>query len=157
MAEPSARDFDGLLSALNFQLLELLSCLRNETEVLADPRTQGLDEAITCKQTALQQVSDLEQERQRRCASLGVDSAPAAMAAHCEALGDGSANTWQQVLGLLEQCQQQNLTNGSILALRQRFAAGALAVLRGNGIAEDTYLPSGARSQPGINRRYLPA
>jgi len=150
---------DVAIDAMHQVLTLLLELMRQEAEVLAAPGTAHIEKILEEKQRLLETVNELEQTRQSACVESGLDPNPAQMLHQIIAAGAGtpSREKWDDALGLLESCQQQNLTNGAILQLRQRFTIGALGVLRGaetDGVYSET---GSVDSYESRNSRFLSA
>lgn len=120
---------------------QLLDVLEREAVVLAQRDVQSLVDLLRQKQHQVEQVETLEQQRQQRCAQLGLST---------QKLSEGLTPAWQQVLDLARQCQQKNRDNHALLITNQRYVDEALRILAANG--EDispAYTASGIDSKPG--------
>lgn len=150
---------ESIIKAMGQALTRLLETMRQEAQALATPGTPNVESILQQKATLLETVSELEQSRQDFCTEAGLDPAPEQMLTQLSPAGTQTkvAQTWDQVLHLLDGCQQQNLTNGAILQLRQRFTLGALGILRGAG-TDGVYSENGSvDAYTSRNTRFLSA
>ncbi len=95
----------------------MLAALEREAQALADPRHEGLEEAVAEKDGLARALEALERER----------------LALTETVRDavGSGNGWTELLALLGRCREHNRRNGALLGARRAGIEMALAALAG--------------------------
>ena len=143
MNSPAGTALNATVSQLAAKATELLAVLREECDALKTSSARNFDALLERKQALLQTIESLEAMRQDSMRARGLSPDPVEFRALlADSAGtDTARQSWDTALGALEQCQQQNLTNGAMLQLRHRFTAEALGILRG------TPLPSVYSSQ----------
>lgn len=101
----------------------MLGTLESENRALQEGDSEQLNAASADKARLVESLESLEQERRELSAALGVTpTAP------------GSADAggkWRELMGLIEQCRDNNLRNGSLVQARREQITVALKLLRG--------------------------
>jgi len=138
-----------------FHALGLLESLRDETTALNSEDTEALMQAIDAKELCVGELKRLDDRRRELCLQVGFDSGPFQMdelAAWCGEDGE-IMDRWNHLMEIAVECNRRNLTNGSILRLRQQHLESSLAVLRGDQPETDTYHRDGTNGMQ--NQRAL--
>lgn len=105
---------------------QLLTALERERSALDDADTEALDQAGTQKQAFMQQLEQLDAERQLLCREQ-----PARLAA--------LEPEWTRVVQSLKHCHTLNLRNGSAVNQRLTHVRQALAILTGHPGESELY------------------
>lgn len=145
----SARtDILDIIGKSVFHAMALLESLRDETAALDAEDSDALMQAIDAKQICVDELKRLDDRRRDLCLQAGFDNGPFQMeelAAWCDA--DRSIlNRWDHLMEVAAECNARNLTNGSILRMRQQHMESNLAVLRGDTSDTHTYHRDGKSS-----------
>ncbi|MEO8777313.1 MAG: flagellar protein FlgN [Rhodanobacter sp.] len=109
---------------------QLLSVLEAERVALDNASVEALDRASTQKQARMQQLEQLDAERQLLCREQPVRQA-------------ALTSEWQHVLQSLRQCHMLNLRNGRAVNQRLTQVRQALAILTGHAGDGEIYGRSG--------------
>jgi flagellar biosynthesis/type III secretory pathway chaperone len=118
----------NLIDVLNEQISAaeaMLGTLAVESEALTSGDTERLNAASAGKAELVETLEQLETERRELARILELDRA----AAGTPAMG----SKWRQLLGLLEQCRDTNLRNGSLVQARREQIVAALKLIGGAG------------------------
>ena len=116
----------NLIDVLNEQINAaeaMLGTLAVESEALTSGDTERLNAASAGKAELVETLEQLETERRELARILELDRA----AAGTSAMG----SKWRQLLGLLEQCRDTNLRNGSLVQARREQIVAALKLIGG--------------------------
>lgn len=116
----------NLIDVLNEQISAaeaMLGTLAVESEALTSGDTERLNAASAGKAELVETLEQLETERRELARILELDRA----AAGTSAMG----SKWRQLLGLLEQCRDTNLRNGSLVQARREQIVAALKLIGG--------------------------
>lgn len=108
----------------------MLTVLESERLALDSASAEALDHAGTQKQALMQQLEQLDSERQLLCGEQ-------------PARRDALEPVWARVVQSLRQCHALNLRNGSAVAQRLTLVRQALAVLTGHPGESELYGRSG--------------
>lgn len=121
----------------------MLGTLESENHALEAGDSEQLNAASADKARLVESLESLERERRELAEALGVT--PAA---------PGSADArrkWQELMGLIERCRDNNLRNGSLVQARREQITVALKLLRGE--QPEVYDAHGQEaSDPGTQR-----
>ncbi len=128
-----------------FVAKRLLALLESERIALIAGDNVAIDIASANKQTLLQQIECLDDERRHLLASInGGYQVPFTMEREL-AHNAAALAQWRETEALLSKCQQLNQANGSVVELRIRHVRKALDLLSGNPAQAELYGPQGAR------------
>ena len=136
---------------------ELLSCLGKERLALTARDIDALQHTTHEKHALTQKLEQLEVQRQTLITQLGFDNDPENMR-RCFNRQPRSATLielWEKVLGNIELCQAENLTNGGILESGRQHVEQALCILRGQPGNPTTYNPTGNNTAADLGQREL--
>jgi len=115
---------------------DMLRTLGRENRALIDGNAEELDAAGADKARLVEALETLEAERRTLTAAIATGVIDAAREA-----GAQRPAAWQQLLGLIAECKQQNERNGALVRARSEQVRVALRALRGTG--PDLYGRSG--------------
>jgi flagellar biosynthesis/type III secretory pathway chaperone len=102
----------------------MLGALDDESRALTAGDPEGLNAASAGKARLVEQLESLEEERRGLTEALRLElSGP-----------DAVGTKWKELLGLIERCKRQNLTNGSLVQARREQVSMALRLLRGTDL-----------------------
>jgi flagella synthesis protein FlgN len=145
MATPTP--LEPLLEVLTAELdraNRMLEVLRLEREALRTRDLGAMERAAAEKQHLIGQMESLAHRHESvlRAAGLGpsVLEDRAALARHGL---QPAGSAWDTLRGVLAQCRQQNLVNGGVIEMSQRFARDLLTTLRGGSPGTVLYGRSG--------------
>lgn len=123
----------------------LLGCLESEHSALTRRDMDALQETTAEKLHLSQQLESLEHRRTQLVAELGFGDDAASLGQCFDSLPQANIfkRLWRQVLGNLEACRNDNLTNGGILEASRQHAEQALCILRGQSGSPALYSQAG--------------
>jgi len=139
-----------------YQAMGLKETLETERQALEDQDIDALQQTVQVKGNCVAQLQTLESERKDVCTECGFDDPGVQMrqiTAWCD-LDSKIQNSWEQLMVIAAECNAHNITNGSIIRLRQQHIESGLSVLRGQSPGQDTYNRSG-RGSGGPSHRSL--
>jgi flagellar biosynthesis/type III secretory pathway chaperone len=117
----------------------LCDILDSERTALAGNKLELLDELATKKQTQIEQLEALGKKRIDWLSSRSIDTDSAKLSEYFTNAGNEQARAWQNLLTQLEECQQLNRVNGSIVKQLQKKIRNALSILQGQADSTDLY------------------
>jgi len=134
----------------------LLTCLQAERRALAQHDGDALEKTTLEKLEHTGELEQLEQQRETLIAGLGVETGQSQTKQFFNNLSDSDPvkQLWQQVLGNIEACRNENLTNGGILEASRQHVEQVLCILRGQSGAPPVYKPGGT-TQANLGQREL--
>jgi flagellar biosynthesis/type III secretory pathway chaperone len=132
----------------------LLETLQQERTALETQDDTALLDAVDAKSRCVNELRELENRRRTICESIGFTSGPFQMeelAAWCD---EDSAikNCWDKLMEIAAECNAQNLTNGSVIRIRQNHIEANLAVIRGKADEQNTYQRHGSNHHAMMQR-----
>jgi len=125
----SAADFASRLNAEREGLRSLVTLLETEQKILIDGNTEQLLPLSDSKTRAVHDLSLLANERKNVLQSHGVDIKTRGIITWLQSYAPSSLPVWQDILKLVEQMQNLNRTNGTLIKTKLRHNQQALAVL----------------------------
>jgi flagella synthesis protein FlgN len=129
----------------------LLAILRTEREILKQRDMEALSRSGDAKHKVLAELDALDKDRLSLAELAGIPADREGFGDFLESLhqGDGVRVRWQRLVGLLEECQDRNESNGRLVALQRAHVEKALAALRGVDKQPNLYGPDGSQRQAG--------
>lgn len=121
----------------------LCDILASERNALAANKLELLDELATKKQTQIEKLEALGKIRIDWLSCRGIDTDSTKLNEYFTHAGNEQARAWQTLLKQLEECQQLNRVNGSIVKQLQKKITNALSILQGQADSTDLYDQSG--------------
>lgn len=129
----------------------LLAILKTEREILKQRDMEALSRSGDAKHKVLAELDALDKDRLSLAELAGIPADREGFGDFLESLhqGDGVRVRWQRLVGLLEECQDRNESNGRLVALQRAHVEKALAALRGVDKQPTLYGPDGSQRQAG--------
>jgi len=124
-----ATDFTSRLNTERDDLRLLVTLLENEQQALVDGKTEQLLVLSESKTRAVHELSKLANERKNYLLTHGAEIKARGIVAWLQSHAAGSLAVWQDIQKLVEQMQNLNRTNGSLIQTKLRHNQQALAVL----------------------------
>ena len=129
----------GLLQGYAAKLRELVCVLEEEHQSLVEKNVEKLEGSTAKKQSLLQDIAVLEQERDALSRTMGRD--PEVLKV------DQSLNRLnRQIKDLVDNCKYQNDLNGAIIEVSRQFNHRLLAILLGTEEKDHLYDATGKNS-----------
>ena len=145
-------EIETLLEQETTSALALCDILKSERSALADNKLDSLEALSGQKQAQVEELEKLGRSRLAWLDSQGVSANEQDMKAFFAQSGNGLKQNWEKLMAQLEECQQLNRVNGSIVEQLQRNIKNALAILQGRPDDADVYGRSGKMvSDPAAN------
>lgn len=154
----SAHELQGIIEQQIESAQKLVDLLERERTALEGKDPDLIASVVSEKQTLLTALSQLEIERERMLASLGIDNTPEAFEQYIQQSGSGNqlSSRLEELKTVLDSCFQMNRVNGGIAELSYHYLSHSLAILRGGeGQNETTYDTHGKTSGSGDAQRTL--
>lgn len=136
-------------------MVELKAMLERESAILAGSgESDELLQLIDEKTAKVQQLQELEQQREKLFFSIGMDNDPDGISHFLQQQieSPGLFPKWQQLLELGSQCREANRLNGTIIELGQLHLQQALCLLRGETTQSPHYDPQGRAKADSASR-----
>lgn len=149
-----ARQFEHEFDSLQ----QLKDILAREHRALLDSDVAAIEALSAEKSALLTRQGELGHARQQLLRSAGLGDAPADVSAFVHGSPDRAAlaAVYARIAALVQQCRDDNRSNGRLIAQQQRRAQGALDVLRGaQSPGSATYSSSGSHKRDGNSSRTL--
>lgn len=139
-----------------YQALGLKEALEDERRALEAEDMEALNAIVDSKTRCVAQLQQLDQQRTTLCEQWGFDAGPHQMTALIEWCDEDQliSSRWEQLMVIAAEGSALNMTNGSIIRLRQQQFEASLSVLRGSTPGSDTYNRSGGEGSE-YSRRSL--
>lgn len=130
-----------LLNDMVYRALSLKEALAEEHQALQDEDMEALAQAVDLKATCVDALKELDERRDALCRSWNFPSGSLQMQGVIEWCDqDGLiGGHWDHLLLIAAESSAMNLTNGSIIRVRQKQFEASLAVLRGADSQTGTY------------------
>jgi len=143
-SSPLRNELDSVLRDETDAASRLLEILRREREALGSHALDELREAAQSKESLIATLEELAGQQNELLRRAGIDPGTqnledALRGAGLESIG----RRWEELRGVLSQCQHQNQINGGIIEISRRFAQQVLDTLRGAASGARLYGPSG--------------
>jgi flagellar biosynthesis/type III secretory pathway chaperone len=158
LSNPHQDAFDTLTHQGIVVLADLKSLLDIEFTALSQHNLQDLQQSIADKQRHLEQLAELNSQREQLMTQLGYSATPDGITLWFEALPEdlraASEALWQTLQQTLEQIRQLNLRNEQVLRRSSRNNDQLLSLLRGQTQQRHTlYDASGSKGQASAQNR----
>jgi flagella synthesis protein FlgN len=124
-----ATNFISRLNTERDGLRSLVTLLKTEQQALIDGNTEQLLALADSKTRAVHELSKLANARKNDLLTHGAKIKASGIVAWLQAHAAGSLPVWQDIQQLVEQMQQLNRTNGTLIQTKLRHNQQALAVL----------------------------
>lgn len=133
----------------------LLECLLAEFKALRDQDVHALEQTVQAKTAPLLSLEEIAVQRDGLLRHIKLPPGRAGMQRACRPpQAQHLAELWKKVLQIAQQCHDQNLINGQIIAANRARAQHALALLQGRDPhAADCYTPQGQASPSAQSQR----
>jgi len=128
-----------------YQALGLKEALEDERRALEAQDIDALNTIVDGKTRCVDQLQQLDARRTALCEQWGFANGPHQMTSLIEWCDEDQliSSRWEQLMVLAAEGSALNMTNGSIIRLRQQQFEASLSVLRGGTPGSDTYNRSG--------------
>ncbi len=131
----------SLLQTIHNHSQQLLGCLEDEKAALDQQDFSQLTQLCQNKQTLLDQLQSLDQQRQHY-------GQPQSFNRYIASCGDSRLiKQWNTTRGLIARCQQQNETNGRLMIRQQQIQQELIGMLSGKRFEKDTTYNSSGNQQ----------
>lgn len=128
-----------------YQALGLKEALEDERRALEAQDIDALNAIVESKTRCVEQLQRLDEKRATLCEQWGFTAGPHQMTSLIEWCDEDQliSTRWEQLMVLAAEGSALNMTNGSIIRLRQQQFEASLSVLRGGTPGSDTYNRNG--------------
>lgn len=128
-----------------YQALGLKEALEDERRALEAEDMDSLNAIVDSKTRCVEQLQQLDQQRATLCEQWGFPAGQHQMTSLIEWCDEDQliGSRWEQLMVIAAEGSALNMTNGSIIRLRQQQFEASLSVLRGGTPGSDTYDRSG--------------
>ncbi len=128
-----------------YQALGLKEALEDERRALEGQDMEALNAIVDSKTSCVQRLQSLDDKRTSLCEQWGFAPGPHQMTALIEWCDEDQliSSRWEQLMVIAAEGSALNMTNGSIIRLRQQQFEASLSVLRGGSPGSETYDRSG--------------
>ena len=128
-----------------YQALGLKEALEDERGALEAQDMDALDAIVGSKTRCVEQLQRLDEKRATLCEQWGFAAGPHQMTELIEWCDEDQliSTRWEQLMVIAAEGSALNMTNGSIIRLRQQQFEASLSVLRGGTPGSDTYSRNG--------------
>ena len=150
-ANPLHPDINTLLAQECNCARTLCDILIAERDALANNELDQLHDLSARKQEQVVELEQLSQQRTEWLHSQGVADDAAEIEKFFTAASEQTKLGWEKLLTQLEECQQLNRVNGSIVEQLQRKIRNALSILQGQPGETDLYDQRGKTSTGSAN------
>ncbi len=137
-----------ILGCSIFHAKSLRDCLQEEKDALATQDMDALMSAIEDKSSRVHELQLLDGKRSELCRESGFADGPEQMDRFTDWCDRDAevARSWAQLLGLADECNTLNLSNGAVIRVRKQQVEDGLSVIRGQAPGAPTY------GRHGVNR-----
>lgn len=128
-----------------YQALGLKEALEDERRALEAQDLDALNAVVESKTRCVEQLQQLDEQRAALCEQWGFPAGPHQMTSLIEWCDEDQliSTRWEQLMVIAAEGSALNMTNGSIIRLRQQQFEASLSVLRGGTPGSDTYNRNG--------------
>jgi len=148
MPNPSGQERIATLLRMELEVSnQLLDILQKEYIALSKNDSTTFLELVEKKQTCTEKIQDVEQQLSQFLTQQGYAGNKSDIEKMINTLSskikDDTVHTWQSLLGIAQQCKQQNQINGRTINLAQVKTRQAMALLSGSEASPNVYDQSG--------------
>lgn len=153
-SEPDSERLHELLSRAVREAVLLEAALERETRALSTRELETLEQAVSAKHQAVQNLEQVSQQQADLLRSCGFAADASGMEGFLQVWDQerGIRPLWERLQDAMQRCRHHNQINGGLVQTQQRQVQQAMQILRGEDARTELYDPRGQTVASGASR-----